>query len=86
MSNSTIENERIHLLNDQEIKSGSYVLYWMQQSQREEFNPALEFAVSKGNELKQAVLVVFGLTDDYPDANARHYYFMLQGLQETAIS
>jgi deoxyribodipyrimidine photo-lyase len=26
---------------------------------------------------------VFGLTDDYPDANLRHYWFMLEGLKET---
>jgi deoxyribodipyrimidine photo-lyase len=30
------------------------------------------------------VVVVFGLTDDYPEANLRHYAFMLEGLAETA--
>jgi deoxyribodipyrimidine photo-lyase len=29
------------------------------------------------------VLVGFGLTADYPEANARHYAFMLEGLAET---
>jgi deoxyribodipyrimidine photo-lyase len=29
------------------------------------------------------LLVVFGLTDDYPEANLRHYTFMLEGLKET---
>ena len=29
------------------------------------------------------VVVVFGLTDGYPDANIRHYTFMLEGLKET---
>jgi deoxyribodipyrimidine photo-lyase len=28
--------------------------------------------------------VYFGLTDDFPDANTRHYRFMLEGLSETA--
>jgi deoxyribodipyrimidine photo-lyase len=55
----------------------------MQQSQRAEFNHALEYAVHQANRLKQGVLVVFGLTDDYPEANLRHYTFMLEGLRET---
>jgi deoxyribodipyrimidine photo-lyase len=29
------------------------------------------------------VLVVFALTDSYPEANLRHYRFMLEGLAET---
>ena len=34
----------------------------------------------------QGVVVGFGLTDGYPDANLRHYRFMLEGLQETAAT
>ena len=83
MSKNNVEQARIHHLNDKDIQSGAYVLYWMQQSQRAEFNPALEFAIQRGNELNQPVLVAFGLMDDYPDANLRHYFFMLQGLRET---
>ncbi|UTP38876.1 deoxyribodipyrimidine photo-lyase [Phenylobacterium sp. LH3H17] len=60
---------------------GSYVLYWMQQSQRAAFNPALEYALEQANELDLPLLVCFGLTA-YPDANARHYDFMLRGLAE----
>jgi deoxyribodipyrimidine photo-lyase len=30
------------------------------------------------------VIVGFGVTADYPEANARHYAFMLEGLVETA--
>ncbi len=54
----------------------------MQQSQRAEYNHALEYAVQQANELGQGVLVVFGLMDNYPEANLRHYTFMLEGLQE----
>ncbi len=83
MSNTNIEKERLRTLNDKEInKDGAYVLYWMQQSQRAEYNHALAFATEQANELKKPLLVVFGLMDDYPEANLRHYYFMLQGLQE----
>jgi len=56
----------------------------MQASQRTEYNHALEFAIDKANELKQPLLVFFGLTDNFPEANLRHYYFMLEGLQEVA--
>lgn len=78
-----IEPERIRTLNDQEeLEEKNYVLYWMQQSQRAEYNHALEFAIDRANELKKTLLVVFGLMDDYPDANLRHYYFMLEGLHE----
>jgi deoxyribodipyrimidine photo-lyase len=77
-----IEAERIRRLNDRPERDGAYVLYWMQQSQRATFNPALELAVGLANDRKLPLLVGFGLTDDYPDANARHYTFMLQGLRE----
>ncbi len=46
------------------------------------FNPALEFAVEEANARDLPVLVCFGLTDGYPEANARHYAFMLEGLAE----
>ena len=46
-----IEPERIVELNDAPERRGDYVLYWMQQSQREPFNPALELAVAEANRL-----------------------------------
>jgi len=61
-----------------------YVLYWMQQSQRTYFNHALEYAIARANEVKLPLVVCFGLMDDYPEANARHYFFMLQGLADVA--
>ncbi len=85
-STSIIDESRIQSLNDAEPRKGSYVLYWMQQSQRAEFNHALEYAVQQANELGLRLVVGFGLTDDYPDANERHYRFMLEGLQETATA
>ncbi|MBU1376502.1 MAG: deoxyribodipyrimidine photo-lyase [Alphaproteobacteria bacterium] len=53
----------------------------MQQSQRAEFNPALEYALEQANALNLPVLVCFGLAA-FPEANARHYDFMLRGLAE----
>ena len=79
-----IQDTRIQLLNDFDIRlDADYVLYWMQQSQRAEYNHALEYAVLQANNLGMGVVVAFGLTDDYPEANLRHYMFMLEGLTET---
>jgi deoxyribodipyrimidine photo-lyase len=83
MALSTIPDGRVKRLNEREPREGRYVLYWMQQSQRAETNHALEFALQRANERGKPLLVVFGLTDDDPEANARHYRFMLEGLAET---
>ncbi|MGB5750829.1 MAG: deoxyribodipyrimidine photo-lyase [Desulfobacterales bacterium] len=78
-----MQSTRIKNLNNAGISKGDYVLYWMQQSQRAAYNHALEYAVQQANKLSQPLLVGFGLTDDYPEANLRHYTFMLEGLKET---
>jgi deoxyribodipyrimidine photo-lyase len=77
-----VEDTRCKRLNARDQRRGRYVLYWMQQSQRASFNPALEYAISTANRAGLPVLVVFGLMDDYPEANVRHYQFMLEGLRE----
>ena len=77
-----IQKERIKALNEREMKRGAYVLYWMQGSQRAEYNHALEYAILKGNELRQPIIVFFGITDHFPEGNERHYTFMLEGLRE----
>jgi len=81
-----IEKERIKALNRKGIQKGSYVLYWMQASQRAEYNHALEYTILKANELRQPVVVFFGFTDHFPEANERHYIFMLEGLREVKRS
>ncbi|MBA8794798.1 deoxyribodipyrimidine photo-lyase [Friedmanniella endophytica] len=83
-----IQAERVQHLNDHDEPTGPddadgrYVLYWMQQSARASFNHALEFAIHRANDLELPLLVAFGLMDDYPDANARHYRFLLEGLAD----
>jgi deoxyribodipyrimidine photo-lyase len=77
-----IQPERIRLLNYERIKGGKYVLYWMQAAQRAEYNHALEYAIRMANKLKKPVIVFFGITENWPQANQRHYYFMLEGLKE----
>lgn len=86
MDFQTIQKSRIQLLNDADAAKGNYLLYWMQQSQRADYNHALEYAIQQANRLGQGILVAFGLMDDYPEANLRHYTFMLEGLKETQSS
>jgi deoxyribodipyrimidine photo-lyase len=82
MATKEIQEKRVRRLNEKEIVEGEYVLYWMQEAQRAEYNHALEYAVQGANELGQRLLVVFGLTDGYPEANLRHYAFLLEGMQD----
>ncbi len=77
-----IHPQRGRDLNDDPPADGAFVLYWMQQSQRAGFNHALEYAIREANDRGQSVVTGFGLMDDYPEANARHYAFLLQGLQD----
>ena len=59
---------------------GEFVLYWMQASQRSDWNLALEFAIERANALRLPVLVYHGLRDDYPWASDRLHTFILQGV------
>ncbi len=79
-----IHPDRIRDLNDRPVREGRYVLYWMQASQRVDFNHALEYAVRQANELGLPLVVLFCLTPAFPEANLRHYQFMLQGIAEVA--
>ncbi len=78
-----IHAERVQFLNDEDARSGDYVLYWMQHAQRATYNHALEYAIREANGRGLPVLAVFGITQRFPAANARSYAFMLEGLRET---
>ena len=84
----TIEPARIRVLNEAEPdEAGRYVLYLLQQANRSRFNPALELAIEEANRLGLPVVACFGLLDGsngFPEANARHYAFLLQGLADVA--
>ncbi len=77
-----IQKERIKILNQKSFQKGAYFLYWMQAAQRAEYNHALEYAIIQANELRQPLIVFFGITDHFPEAKERHYFFMLEGLRE----
>ena len=78
-----IHPARIRTLNEMPYRRGKCVVYWMQQSQRVEFNHALTYAIEQANTLGLPLLVFFALNDCFPEANVRHYHFMLTGLAET---
>jgi len=77
-----IHDARIRHLIGVPPRNGSYVLYWMQQAQRIEYNHALAFAVQAADELTLPLVVGFVLTPDFPEANHRHYQFMLEGIAD----
>lgn len=77
-----IEKERIKFLNEEKTKNREYVVYWMQNAQRVDFNHALNYAIERANDLEKKLVVFFGITDSYPEANIRHYEFMVEGLKE----
>ena len=72
MRSQQIPHSRIQFLNGLNPGKGDFVLYWMQQSQRAEYNHALEYAIQQANKIDQPVLVVFALMDDYPELTFTH--------------
>ena len=85
LKNFSVAPERLQQLNDRELnEGGKYVVYWMQESMRAYENPALEYAIRWANDLDKYCVVVFTLIDDFPEANLRHYKFLIEGLKEAA--
>ena len=78
-----IQGERVKKLNTNEVQDGEYLLYWMQSSVRTTYNHALEYAVRESNKSSKPLIVFFGITPTYPEANLRHFTFMLEGLKDT---
>ncbi|MEM0906634.1 MAG: deoxyribodipyrimidine photo-lyase, partial [Pseudomonadota bacterium] len=77
----TVDKRRVIILNDTAPReNGRYVLYFMQHSQRALDNPALEHAASLANALDAPLRVLFVLDPTYPEANQRHFSFLIQGL------
>ncbi|XES76024.1 MAG: deoxyribodipyrimidine photo-lyase [Candidatus Bathyarchaeia archaeon] len=80
---SDLPDERLNRLNTVDMKKGrGFVLYWMQTSVRTQCNMAFDHAVWWANQLDKPLVAFFGLTPDFPEANLRHYTFLLEGLHE----
>ena len=63
---------------------GTCVVYWMQRSQRGVDNPALDIAVEAANALGKPCVVFFAPVPFYPNANLRHYRFLVEGIPDIA--
>ena len=63
---------------------GRCVVYWMQRSQRGIDNPALDVAVEVANVLQKPIVVFFAPVPLYPNANIRHYRFLVEGIPDIA--
>ncbi|WP_245557920.1 deoxyribodipyrimidine photo-lyase [Deinococcus apachensis] len=74
--------ERVQVLRPGEPGRGGFVLLWVQSSARTHDNHALEYAVREARRLGQPLAAVFGLNPDYPEANARHFQYLLEGLRD----
>lgn len=80
-----LKDPRARLRNDRPVDpSGGAVVYWMQRAQRGTDNPALDTAIGAANELKKPLAVFLGLVPFYPNANERHYAFLIDGLADAA--
>ena len=73
---------RIRSLNTNRVQGGSHVLLWLQASVRASSNHALEYAIEQANESRKPLIASFVLTPSYPEANERHYFFLLEGLAD----
>lgn len=58
----------------------------MQSSHRLEDNWALTYALEEANNLSLPLIVFFGMTTEFPEANYRHYWFMIEGLKEVHLT
>lgn len=77
----TVTDQRVRKANlHADNPVGQCVVYWMQRAQRGRNNAALNLAIELGNEFKVPVLAVFGLYDQFPGAERRHFRFLVQGL------
>jgi deoxyribodipyrimidine photo-lyase len=78
-----LSEDRISKINDTDINArGDYVLYWMQAAQRICDNHALEFAIQMANNQDCPLVVAFVIMPNFPNANLRHFTFMLQGIAQ----
>jgi deoxyribodipyrimidine photo-lyase len=63
---------------------GTCVVYWMQRAQRPFDHPALNVAIEAGNALGKPIVAFLSLVPFYPNANLRHFQFLVEGLPEIA--
>lgn len=80
------EKRIFHLNTKSKDPTKDYVLYWMQMTQRTQFNFALRFAIEQANTYNVPLVVYQELCEDEPFASDRTFTFILQGVQELFTS
>ncbi|MDD2371173.1 MAG: deoxyribodipyrimidine photo-lyase [Firmicutes bacterium] len=70
--------ERIKFLNELPIIDNLYIIYWMVNAQRCDYNHSLEYAISMSNKYKKPLIVFIGAKIDYQFKRQKD--FMLEGL------
>ncbi len=78
MTAFSTDDLRIHAPADSRPVPGEFVLYWLQTTRRAHDNWALNYAVTRANELGLPVLVFQHLRHDYPWASDRFHTFLLE--------
>ena len=76
-----IEESRIQPLNKNNLVKGEYILYWMQASQRAEYNHALEFAINQANERNSPSLSISVSLINFPKLMKGTIISCLKGLK-----
>lgn len=75
--------KRVRKINTAQINpDGEFVVYWMQNFRRTQFNFALEYAVQLANEQNKPLLILETLSATYPWACDRFHLYLLQGMME----
>ncbi|BBN06377.1 hypothetical protein MPTK1_3g20600 [Marchantia polymorpha subsp. ruderalis] len=76
-----VHKSRVRVLKEGDGTRKGPILYWMSRDQRSRDNWALLYAVQEAKKRGVSVAVVFNLVDNFLDAKARHFGFMLRGLR-----
>lgn len=80
---SPVPRERTEVLNDRPAQpAGSWVLYWMERSQRTAENPALVHAAWRAQTLGHPLLVAVNVNPQEPGMNRRHLEYQIRGLRD----
>ena len=83
----TLNQARLVRLNDKPtVRSGEFVLYWMQMQRRLSHNHALDYALKCARELGKPLVIYEGLRLDYPWASARFHQFIVEGMKDNAVT
>ena len=77
-----MNTQRLKMVHKGSKNTCETVLYWMQATQRVDDNAGLNAAISYANRYDKSLTVIFNIVENYPEANQRHYTFMLENIEK----